>query len=117
MKNRARILKAANLSSEVIVSDEITDPMVKIHIDYLNEAKHEEYRSYMMSTFGRPGDYFFDIGSPNWLDFACNHRHEDSVCKCKMPIYHIGQDEAVFKQFAMPSKNYAEDTQEHHGSR
>ena len=107
MKNRANILKAAKISSEVLTSDEILDPLVKIHVDYLDEATHEEYRSYMMSTFGRPGEYFFDLGSPNWLDFDCHHRHDESVCKCKLPIYHIGQDEAVFKQFAMPSKTWS----------
>ena len=65
MKNRANILKAANESSEVIDWDRHRDETLKIHVDYLDEAKHEEYRSHMMSTFGRPGDYFFDIDSPN----------------------------------------------------
>jgi uncharacterized protein YciI len=107
MKNRADILKAANKSSEVLSDGEMLDPIVKIHVDYLDEAKHEEYRHYMMSTFGRPADYFFDIGSSEWLHFICHHRHDESVCKCKLPIYHIGQDEAVFKQFAMSARTWS----------
>jgi hypothetical protein len=57
-----------------------------------------------MSRFGRPGEYFYDLGCPEWSNFTCHHRHDEAVCRCQLPIYHIGQDEAVFKQFALPSR-------------
>lgn len=34
---------------------------------------------------------------------ACRHRHSTGNCKCNLPIYHPGQDEAVLKQNALPS--------------
>lgn len=104
LKNLADTLKAANISPDIVTTAEDPDPVIKIHVDYLEEAKHEEYREEMMSRYGRPGEYFYDMGCPEWSNFACHHRHNEAVCRCRMPIYHIGQDEAVFKQFALPSR-------------
>lgn len=95
------MLRAANISPEIIVTSESPDPVVKIHVDFLDEATHEEYRSHMMNECGRPGEFYYDIGCPEWSFFHCHHRHNVAVCKCNWPIYHIGQDEAVFKQFAL----------------
>ena len=106
IKNRADILKAANISS-VIAGTTDADQTVRIHVDYLDEMKHEEYRENMMKTFGRPGEYIYDLGSPEWSDFVCHHRHDSTDCKCKLPMYHIGQDEAVFKQCALPSRTWS----------
>lgn len=61
----------------------------------------------MMKTFGRPGECIYDLGSPEWSDFVCHHRHDSTDCKCKLPIYHIGQDEAAFKQCALPSRTWS----------
>ena len=94
IKNRKDILKAANILP-LIEATKDADQTVRIHVDYLDEIKHEEYRKNMMETFGRPGEYFYDLGSPEWSDFECHHRHDRSNCKCKLPMYHIGQDEAV----------------------
>jgi hypothetical protein len=102
LKNRADILRAADISPIISTTEEISDPIVRIHCDYLDEAKHEEYRKHMMTTHGRPGEYFYDIGNPGWSRFRCHHRHDENACKCKLPLYHIGQHEAVFKQFALP---------------
>ena len=106
LKNRADILTAANISPVILTPDD-SDQIIRIHVDYLDEAKHEEYRTYMMSTFSRPGEYFYDVGNPEWSNFQCHHRHVQSVCKCHLPIYHIGQDEAVFKQYALPSRTWS----------
>jgi hypothetical protein len=107
LKNRADILRAADISPIISITEEIPDPIVRIHFDYLDEANHEEYRTYMVVTYGRPGEYFYDIGDPGWSRFRCHHRHDENVCKCNLPLYHIGQDEAVFKQFALPSRSWS----------
>ena len=107
LKNRADILRESNISSAIEVTMDTPNPIVRIHVDYLEEVAHTQYRQQMMSLYGRPGEFFYDIGSPEWLDFPCHHRHDATVCKCQMPIYHVGQDEAVFKQFALPSRTWS----------
>ena len=104
LNNRAVTLTACSMNSG-IPQESYDDPdaKVKIHVDYLTEELHEKYRKQMMDTKGSPGEYFFDIGASEWNSFPCRHRHDPLVCKCKLPVYHVGQDEAVFKQFAMPS--------------
>lgn len=104
LKNRSDILEAAGISPLIVTISEVPDPLVRIHVDYLDEAKFEEYREQMMATFGRPGEHFYDKGGSEWEGYRCYHRHDPNVCKCRSPIYHIGQDEAVFKQFALPSR-------------
>ena len=78
-------------------------PAVKIHVDFLSEECHTEYRTTSLCNKGYPGDYFFDEGDTRWSMFQCLHRHDPSVCKCTRRLYHIGQDEAVFKQNALPA--------------
>lgn len=104
LDNRALVLKACNLNPATpLVTVDDPSPKVKIHVDYLDEQVCESYRTSMISEKGRPGEYYFDAGAPEWDSFPCRHRHDESSCKCRWPIYHVGQDEAVFKQFAMPS--------------
>ena len=55
----------------------------------------------------RPGEYFIGEDSEEWNNFTCRHRHDIAICKCKLPLYHLGQDEAVFKQNALPSHYWA----------
>jgi hypothetical protein len=42
-----------------------------------------------------------------WKNFRCNHRHTPETCKCRLPLYHIGQDKAVFKQNALPAYRWS----------
>jgi hypothetical protein len=47
LKSRADMLKAANISPDIITTCEVPDPIVKIHVDFLDETTHEEYRASM----------------------------------------------------------------------
>ena len=76
---------------------------VKVHVDFLSEDYHTQYRTSSLNSKGYPGDYYFEKGDERWTMFKCLHRHEKSTCKCCCPLYHIGQDEAVFKQNALPA--------------
>ena len=110
LDNRADILRSCSLSTDLPpITETELDPLIKVHVDFLDEESHARYRSKMMTTVGRPGDYYYDIGDDRWNDFKCKHRHDTSVCKCHLPVYHIGQDEAVFKQYALPSKSWRVD--------
>ena len=33
---------------------------------------------------------------------VCEYGHLEAVCRCHMPIYHIGQDESIYKAYALP---------------
>jgi hypothetical protein len=103
---RSAVLKSCNMDDTLpIPSSPTDDPFIKIHVDFLDEAVHETFREDMMKSHGRPGDYFYDLESPEWnkVTFPCRARHDPLVCKCHLPVYHIGQDEAIFKQNSLPS--------------
>ena len=105
LSNRADILKAADIAPDLPTATiEIPDPLVKVYVDYMDEDAHSRCRTTAMDTLGRPGDFYYDLQDERWQNFKCNYRHEACVCKCCLPLYHIGQDEAVFKQYALPSK-------------
>lgn len=107
LENRADILKSCSLIPALPpITETEADPLIKVHVDFLDEDFHARYRTKMMTTVGRPGNYYYDVGDDNWNNFKCKHRHDASVCKCHLPVYHIGQDEAVFKQYALPSKSW-----------
>jgi hypothetical protein len=101
LENRAMALQADGRSPDIVEGD--PDPMVKIHVDFLDEELHTTFRTEHTNTDGNPGDYYYSLGDPEWLNFKCYHRHPPDICKCKKPLYHIGQDEAVFKQNALPA--------------
>ena len=104
LASRAMTLEASGLSTVLLdITESVPDPEVKIHVDYLDESYLEKYRLDILKTFKRPGDYFYDLGDPMWTSSKCQHRHDPTVCRCQQPIYHVGQDETIFKQNALPS--------------
>ena len=104
LDNGACILKHCNIDYSISREAYLdADATVKVHVDYLDEDIHEKYRREMMNQYGVPGQYYYSIGSVEWDTFPCRHRHDRVVCKCTLPLYHVGQDEAIFKQFALPS--------------
>ena len=94
-------LKSDGRSAEIL--NDLFDPVIKIHVDFLEEEYHSKYREKHMIKDGNPGEYFFPLGDAEWQNFKCNHRHTVETCRCKCPLYHVGQDEAVFKQNALPA--------------
>ena len=105
LQNRAEILTSYSISPVLPpVTEEAPDPPVKVHVDFMEEESHTKYRTKMMNTVGRPGAFYYNIGDEEWKNFKCKHRHDESVCKCHLPVYHVGQDEAIFKQYALPSR-------------
>ena len=107
LENRAKILTSCSIDTALPSATEMTpDPLIKIHVDFMDEEAHSRHRKKMMDTNGRPGEYFYALGDGRWNDFKCRHRHDASVCRCSLPVYHVGQDEAVFKQYALPSKSW-----------
>ena len=114
LRNRQLILEASGLADNPdaqlpVRTAECPDPLVKIHVDFLAESTHTLFRAATLVKEGRPGDYFFPLtpGQTGW-DFLRRGgphpcRCPVEVCKCHLPIYHVGQDEAIFKQNALPA--------------
>ena len=127
LEYREAIVKAAGLDTLIdpVAADqvklpersaEIPDPLVKVHVDFLSGPQHTSYRTEMMEKFKRPGEYFFElpVASPGegWSflkgpfdkeNGRCRNGHPKEVCKCHLPAYKIGQDEAAFKQNVLPA--------------
>jgi hypothetical protein len=107
LENRRKIVKACELENDPLAalpssSAENMNPMVKIHVDFLTEKHYFTYRTEMLAKHNRPGDYFFDTPAP-WTNCRCYSKHDPSICKCCYPVYHVGQDESVFKQNSLPA--------------
>ena len=105
LENRRMALEAEGRSTETF--DELFDPMIKIHVDFLEEELHTSYRVGHLQTDGNPGEYYYPPGDVEWEKFRCHHRHTPETCKCRLPLYHIGQDGAVFKQNALPAYRWS----------
>jgi hypothetical protein len=37
---------------------------------------------------------------------GCRYKHHRKVCKCHRPVYRLGQDESIFKQFVQSSRSW-----------
>jgi hypothetical protein len=101
IENRAMALQADGRNPDIEGED--ADPMVKIHVDFLDEELHTTYRTQHQTVDDNPGDYYYPLQDDEWQNFKCYHRHPPDICKCRRPLYHIGQDEAIFKQNALPA--------------
>jgi hypothetical protein len=98
------------------VTTDCPDPYIKIHVDFLGEDVHLSYRELKRANNPdkRPGNYFFAPRPGGWPfllpprapGVLCPARHPEGVCKCHLALYHIGQDEAIFKQNSLPAWNW-----------
>ena len=40
----------------------------------------------------------------------CQHNHEPTICRCHLPLYHIGQDESVYHSHSVQSEAWCVDS-------
>jgi hypothetical protein len=84
------------------------EQFVMVHVDFLREDAHGEFRARMLKETGKPGHLFWYVpGStgpdtnmpqpPGWTPADCRYKHDEQVCKCHLPLLVFGQDESVFK--------------------
>jgi hypothetical protein len=50
--------------------------------------------------YKRPEENLFDLTDEIWNTFQCKHRYDPAVCRCRRPIYHVGQDEAILSRLS-----------------
>ena len=78
---------------------------MKIHVDWLDEENFVKFRLKKLAETDFPGEFLginqFDFPPKNT---SCRFNHTKESCQCHLPAYHLGQDEAVYRQNSTSSK-------------
>jgi hypothetical protein len=72
----------------------------KVHVDYLDAESFVRIRRQLLTSTGLPG-MVLELPAPQT---PCKFRHSKENCKCHLPLLHLGQDEAIYKENAMSKK-------------
>ena len=91
---------------------------IKIHVDFLQDDQHAEFRKTLLSNTGYPGEFYYDTllvanacGDGLHIEFvnmpagACQYGHT-VICKCHLPIKGSGRDEKIFHDNAIPKRGW-----------
>eukprot|EP00733_Pompholyxophrys_punicea_P000793 Pompholyxophrys_punicea_v1_NODE_290_length_2356_cov_40.811280.p2 type:complete len:241 gc:universal NODE_290_length_2356_cov_40.811280:685-1407(+) len=79
--------------------------MVEFHVDLLSESMYEEVRP-KLGLAGGLRSVRFDTAVHQNIASSCRFNHDDKVCKCDLEVYHIGQDESIFKAYLESSREW-----------
>ena len=87
------------LSEVIRFKDERSvEECVEFHVDFLrgkSNEKHDNLRKEMGSECGTLSVRFHEAAAAPRL-----FRHDADVCKCNKILYHIGQDESIYRAYA-----------------
>ena len=102
-----------------------------MHVDFLSEKKNIDEECYFVKKrteelirTKNPGEYlvFNEVApldstdaftfhiSETYQRLTCQHNHASAVCRCHMPLYHIGQDESVYHAHSIQSEAWCVDS-------
>ena len=71
---------------------------VEFHVDFLgggDDVRHDALREGLGEEGGQ-----YSVRFEKAAAAPCEHFHDPQVCKCHRKLYHIGQDESVYKAYA-----------------
>ena len=71
---------------------------VEFDVDFLSagcDKRHDALREELGADGGE-----YSIRFDKAAAAPCEHHHEPEVCRCYLPVYHVGQDESVYKCYA-----------------
>ena len=71
---------------------------VEFHVDFLGAGSDERYDD-LRKGLGEEGG-MYSVRFDKAAAAPCKHFHAPEVCGCNLPLYHIGQDESVYKAYA-----------------
>jgi hypothetical protein len=71
-----------------------------VHVDFLDDEHFVRMRQGLLTSTGLPG-MVLDLPVAR---APCQFRHTAENCKCHLPIMHLGQDEAIYRENAMSKK-------------
>ena len=79
--------------------------------DWLKEDTYSIFRHKCLEETGFPGEFLHknQHSLPELYTVHCRHNHDPSICKCHQVLLHSGQDEAVYRQYAISSKEWTVD--------
>jgi len=88
-----------HLSEVIRFKDEGSgEECVEFHVDFLggkSNEKHDDLRKEMGPEGGTLSVRFHEAAAA-----PCQFRHDPDVCKCNKILYHIGQDESIYRAYA-----------------
>jgi hypothetical protein len=68
-----------------------------VHVDFSDDEHFVRMRQGLLTSTGLPG-MVLDLPVAR---APCQFRHTAENCKCHLPIMHLGQDEAIYRENAM----------------
>jgi hypothetical protein len=78
---------------------------IKVHMDFLQDDEHLTYRRQCMDTIKLPGLLYYDPYDPNFAQ-PCAYDHPPGICKCDLPILHVGHDEKIWHADSIPKNGW-----------
>lgn len=77
---------------------------IEFHVDFLGAGSDERHDALRAGLGDEGGQY--SIRFEQAAASPCEHFHAPEVCRCHQPLYHIGQDESVYKAYARESMEW-----------
>ena len=71
---------------------------IEFHVDFFYGGSDERYDALREGLGKESGIYSVCFGQA--AKAPCEHFHAPEVCKCRLSVYHAGQDESVYKVYA-----------------
>ena len=79
-----------------------------VHVDFLSEKLYVKFRKSLVEMGGQLHHDFSALTAvqKHSLKVNCKYGHTIETCKCELPVYHMGQDESIYKSHAHPKKGW-----------
>ena len=75
---------------------------VEIHVDQLEDTRWRDRARASCRWDGKVAKDKLIVNDKGEVSSVCEYAHDPAVCRCHMPIIHVGQDESIYKAYALP---------------
>ena len=75
---------------------------VEIHVDQIQDTRFRDRATTSVRWDSAVEKQKFIINTAGEVCSTCEFGHAEHVCKCHKEVYHIGQDESIYKAYALP---------------
>ena len=75
---------------------------VEVHVDQFQDTKYRDGAETSVRWDKEVEKKKMIINEKGQHCNVCEYGHDPDVCKCHLEAYHIGQDEAIYKAYALP---------------
>ena len=79
-----------------------------MHVYFLSNDLYVEFRKSLGEWGGHLHQDFSELtdAEKHSLNESCKYGYTIETCKCDLPVYHMGQDESIYKSHAHPKKGW-----------